>query len=198
MPHSESLLAEHTFSLEKTAQRAAEFGLLLALLKAEGVTRILEIGTRHGDALHEFGRLVGEGGTVVGVDLPGGAWGDSQSQGNAERAVADLVAQGVNARMVFGDSTSPAVVAEALAQGPFDFVFIDGDHSLAGVTADWKNYRDAGRIIGFHDIAAHLKPKKKADRYGVPTLWQKLKRDHTTVEIVEPAATMGIGVLWRA
>lgn len=188
-----------TFSGQKTAQRADEFGLLLDFLRARGVRSVLEIGTRHGDALHEFGKVVGPGGSVVGVDLVDGPWGHAESQANAERAVADLVENHhVDASMVFGDSRSAEVIAQARARGPFDFVFIDGDHTPKGVLADWKNYGELAPIVGFHDIDAAALGKKKAARYGVPRLFEELKALHPTVSIISPRRGMGIGLVLRA
>jgi predicted O-methyltransferase YrrM len=40
---------------------------------------------------------------------------------------------------------------------PVDFVFIDGDHSLEGITADWDFWSrrvDPGGIIALHDVIA--------------------------------------------
>ena len=60
--------------------------------------------------------------------------------------------------------------------GPYDLVFIDGDHSPAGVRADWQNYGPMARLVAFHDIDAEhgkLTPARLAD-YGVHQLWTEL------------------------
>lgn len=78
-------------------------------------------------------------------------------------------------KFVFGPSQAPGVVRKAFeaAGGPVDMVFIDGDHSFAGVLCDWLLYHKLvrpGGIVAFHDIAtphAHVSE--------VPALIQKLE-----------------------
>jgi hypothetical protein len=59
-------------------------------------------------------------------------------------------------RTTFVEGVSPDVVASArlAAGGPFDFVFVDGDHATASVFADamaaWPHVADGGRML-FHD-----------------------------------------------
>jgi len=191
-------MAYATFSGERLAQRPSEFDRLLDFLRWRGVRRVLEIGTRHGDTLHAFGLAVGLGGAVVGVDLPAGPWGHPDGQRNTDRAIADLVEKGIEASVIYGDSRSAAVIAQARARGPFDFVFIDGDHTTAGVRADWRNYGPLAPLVGFHDIDAGVLPKRKRQRYGVPALFEELKETHATWSINAPPRAMGIGLVERA
>lgn len=73
-----------------------------------------------------------------------------------------------------------------------DFLFIDGDHSHAGVLADYNNYAPfvkKGGIIAFHDI--------DGVEGGVYPLWQTLKQKYITKEFIYDAlSTPGIGVLY--
>ena len=186
------------FSGERLAQRPSEFDRLLELLQAKGVRRVLEIGTRHGDTLHAFGLAVGLGGSVVGVDLPAGPWGHPDGQRNTDRAIADLVEKGIEASVIYGDSKSAEVIAQARARGPYDFVFIDGDHSAEGVRADWRNYGPLAPLVGFHDVDAAILPKRKRQRYGVPALFEELMAEHPTTRFNAPPRAMGIGVVHRA
>ena len=42
----------------------------------------------------------------------------------------------------------------------FDFIFIDGDHSVNQVLRDWEysNLLNDGGIVGFHDTSHHTGP----------------------------------------
>jgi len=44
----------------------------------------------------------------------------------------------------------------------FDFIFIDGDHSIMGVLNDWEYSRMLSKegIVGFHDTSWHLGPRE--------------------------------------
>jgi cephalosporin hydroxylase len=59
---------------------------------------------------------------------------------------------------VLGDSHDPKtlqVVTDLMGGTPFDFLFIDGDHSYAGVKRDYEMYSPLvkpGGWVGFHDI----------------------------------------------
>jgi hypothetical protein len=49
-------------------------------------------------------------------------------------------------------------------EGDFDFVFVDGDHSLEGIKQDWHDWAGSivsGGIISLHDM---LVPNRKSER----------------------------------
>ena len=78
-------------------------------------------------------------------------------------------------KFIFGSSHNPNVVRKAYeaAGGPVDMVFIDGDHSYAGVLCDWLLYHKMvrpGGIVAFHDVAT---PHDHVSE--VPALVQKLE-----------------------
>jgi hypothetical protein len=85
-----------------------------------------------------------------------------------------------------------------LQDGPLDFLFIDGDHTYAGVKHDYNHYAPlvrAGGVIAFHDILRlESKPQLEVWRF-----WQELRAEqgNETLEFVDWGATdaMGIGVL---
>ncbi len=77
-----------------------------------------------------------------------------------------------------------------------DMLFIDGDHRLEGVTADydlWRTTVRPGGFIIFHDILKH----KHLDNVHVDVLWNRLKQDRPHVEIVNDPdqGWAGIGIL---
>ena len=65
-------------------------------------------------------------------------------------------------------------VRTLFAGRPVDVLFIDGDHTYAGVRSDYEMYgplvRDGG-VVAFHDIV----PGLECDVGGVPRYWRELK-----------------------
>jgi predicted O-methyltransferase YrrM len=64
---------------------------------------------------------------------------------------------------------------------PIDLLFIDGDHSYAGVKADWENFAPHMSPFGlvvFHDTIWELRPDTKWYRpnMGVPRFVEELRR----------------------
>jgi len=102
-----------------------------------------------------------------------------------------------------------ATVKEWLAGQQLDFLFIDGDHSLFGVSTDFALYAPHvrnGGIIALHDIVPDFRT-----RYGivtdpyvgqVPMFWASLKERYPdTSELIEDSNQdgFGIGILkWQA
>jgi predicted O-methyltransferase YrrM len=99
---------------------------------------------------------------------------------------------------IYGFSSEPGVVRRAYQAFPdgVDLLFIDGDHSYAGVMCDWLLYRSLvrkGGIIAFHDIVtphghisevARFIDDLEAGRYG---------RDAPRVERIVHSEIAGIG-----
>jgi predicted O-methyltransferase YrrM len=182
-------------------QDRAEHDAFIDLLKAEKVRSYLEIGLGWGGSLWRIGNSLPPGACVVGLDRAP----DPNTREDLHGMIARLRADGKDAHLIVGDSTLPATVAEAKRLGPFDCVFIDGDHSEAGVRADWKNYGPMGRIVAFHDISwnetwASKVPGRVTEPMGVPTLWKELTPTfrHREIRLYRRQNYYGIGVLWSA
>jgi predicted O-methyltransferase YrrM len=77
--------------------------------------------------------------------------------------------------------------------GPFDLVFIDGDHRYEGVKADWENYGRLGKVVVFHDIVRHPDGARNAPQ--VWRLWQELEGNKS--QFIGPDSLMGLGVVCR-
>lgn len=118
-------------------QDVVELLWLFDAIKDIGVVNVLEIGAWQGGTSILWSEAFG--GEVVSVDnLP-----KEPYAGNREN-------------LIIGDSHSKETVANVYdRRSSFDMVFIDGDHSLESVTADFMLYapfcRDGGVIV-FHDI----------------------------------------------
>lgn len=185
----------------RCAQVEAEFVPFLELLKQEKVTRLLEVGSRFGGSLWRIANVLPTGSRVVSCDSGKGMGGRKPGAVNSLRAcVLRLKRMGYDIHLIMGHSQSPHVVKAVSELGPFDAVFLDGDHEYEGVKKDWENFGPVSRIVAFHDIA-WVKPSgyTNSKEVQVPRLWNELKKEYRHQEFVDysTGATMGIGVLWR-
>lgn len=180
-------------------QVEAEIDGLADIVRREGCRSLLEIGSKFGGSLDRVARGMPKGSRIVSVDLPKGTRLWHQSEPALKAEVAGLVRDGYDARIIWGDSTDKAVVEKVRALGPFDAVFIDADHRLPGVTSDWTNYGQMGRIVAFHDINWHRAPEWVGTRIDVPEFWEGIKGDyrHEEFRLCPTGKNNGIGVLWR-
>jgi hypothetical protein len=100
--------------------------------------------------------------------------------------------------VVAADSQSESFQHFVSAEGPFDLVLIDGDHSEAGCRRDFQTVADHARILAFHDITS--------DVPGVTAVWREVRQTHADrfgfveftdqyPELVRPGESyFGIGV----
>lgn len=173
-------------------QQPDEIAAFAELLASEGVRSFLEIGSKFGDTLNVVAGALPVGSKIVSIDL-------DRNGTDLSKTISDLVSRGYDARLIQGDSRKPDTVEKAKQHGPFDAVFIDGDHRLAGVTDDWNNYGPMCRIVAFHDVAWSRDPKV-GKRIEVPLLWDAIKEQYRHVEfkMCPTGNNYGIGVLWTA
>jgi predicted O-methyltransferase YrrM len=178
-------------------QRDKEFGPLMALMANLRPRNLVEVGTRDGGSLFMLSRVLPAQSTIISVDLPGLAWGRSNS-GEKKRRVADRLRQdGFTVHLVERDSSQPETAAEVaglLKGAPIEALFLDGDHSFRGVLADFRNYQPLMKSeapLIFHDIAHSLKTPKVEVHY----LWRVLKALVPHLEFMESEENgWGIGV----
>lgn len=188
----------YTFSGRRASQSKYELEKLIEFLREKSVKRYLEIGARDGDTFYEIVKALGKDAQCVAIDLPGGLWGKALTSRNLDRAVKNLKEQGYDAHYALGDSTSSEIIDYVRSFGHFDAIFIDGDHTLDGVTNDWFNYGSMGDITIFHDIVGTGQSEKVSNRsVDVPILWEELKEYHEHLEIVDKDSKMGIGIIFN-
>jgi predicted O-methyltransferase YrrM len=181
-------------------QHEGELAAFIDLLRQHQVTRYLEIGAKFGGSLWRIGRALRVGSRIVAVDLPGGTAEWSLSEQSLNACVTALRDIGQDAHVMWGDSADEQTVRAVRALGPFDAVFIDGNHTLSGIRQDWANYGPlARRIVAFHDIAWRNEPQDRGYVIDAPAFWAELKPHFRHVEIrLDPTGRdNGIGVLWR-
>lgn len=154
----------------------------------EGAKSILEIGSRYGYVLVDMAHR-SKAKKVVSVDLPNiGDWGND-SEETLKNNIKLLQEEGTEAHLFLGNSQDPAIIKAVEKLGPYDFIFIDGDHRYEGVKSDWMNYGHLGKKVVFHDI---IQPKPGENQnLQVWRLWKEIQG--TKKEFIGKDSKMGIG-----
>lgn len=192
-------------SLEETVDWAMRFGRygyltihtlqkrseILALARAVAALEpkiILEIGTARGGTLLIWSSLASE--KVISCDLV---------HRPAQKPLLEALpppGSTCKVELLTGNSHEPAFrqrVAQALGGRQADFLFIDGDHTEAGVAQDYEDYRGfvrPGGIIAFHDIVEN-QPLPDNQVFG---FWKRVRQGRTTEEFVDDPAQCGFGI----
>ncbi len=192
-------------SIEETVDWAMNFGRygyftittlqkreeILALARAVAELRpriILEIGTARGGTLLIWSSLASD--KVISCDLV-----HRQPQ---KVLLESLPPPGsrCQVRLLTGNSHDPAFkqrVAGELNGEMVDFLFIDGDHTEEGVTADYQDYREFVRpagMIAFHDIVE----RQPFATNQVHHLWRKIKQTGVVEEYISDPNQCGFGI----
>lgn len=172
----------------KTTQIPSEIAGLAAEVEKLRPKVIVEIGTYEGGTSLIWTQLASERVITCDIAPPG-------PRGELIKAFPPP-GSGCEVSILTGDSHSPDFAArleKELGGREVDFLFIDGDHTEAGVEADYRTYsrlvREGG-IIAFHDIA------DRQDQPGneVQHFWKRLKREAATEEIIEDRDQTGFGI----
>jgi predicted O-methyltransferase YrrM len=180
-----------------------EFHRLLEQVEQLRPERMLEIGTATGGSLLAFTRVCAPDAHVMSVDLPGGAFGGGYPTWKLPLYKA-FAAPHQRLDLIRRDSHSPETLADVRSRlhgKALDFLFIDGDHTFAGVQQDFESYSALvrpGGLIAFHDIAPPNAGSAAVDDPGdVPAFWQGLQGQYQTEEFVLPGGPgcFGIGLL---
>jgi predicted O-methyltransferase YrrM len=144
--------ARHVFGAlglrRPAAQHSGIEGALLKRFAAEAST-VVELGVAEGGSAFELRGAMPANGTLYLVDpYEPGRFGISMPLVVAQR----LVRRVDNASVVWLRAKSSFAAKDW--RDPIDLLFIDGDHSLAGVSrdwADWTPYVREGRFVALHD-----------------------------------------------
>ncbi len=179
-------------------QKPTELAALLAIVYDHQPEVVWEIGTATGGTLWALAVTLEIPAVLVSIDLPGGPFsgGATIMPEDLQRLVRDHCA---NLTIIHGDSR---FVKLPTIQP--DFVLLDGDHSFAGVRADWEIYAPLvkpGGLVVLHDIVKH----PESSGVEVDQVWREISENEVTVEIIDPTHTTGldknqwggIGVVFR-
>jgi predicted O-methyltransferase YrrM len=171
-------------------QDEREFSTLLT--HSSGCRSALEIGSRYGKSIERIAATLAPRSKVVAVDLPyaTGVHASYPDPAPILRAtMAQIAEHGHEVHLCLGDSHNAEVIEAVRKHGPYEFVFIDGDHSYEGVKADWENYGPlATKIVAFHDIVNNPECFR---------LWSEIKAaGYKTAEYTE-SCWLGIGVVFK-
>jgi cephalosporin hydroxylase len=163
----------------------------LALAKAVAALEprtILEIGTARGGTLMIWSSLASE--KVISCDLV--------HREPQKALLASLPPPNSHCRVKLLTGNSHAAefkqrVAAELRGQKVDFLFIDGDHTVDGVKADYEDYREfvrPGGLIAFHDIVE----KQPFETNQVHQFWQQIRKDAGTEEFISDPDQCGFGI----
>ncbi|MAT51516.1 MAG: hypothetical protein CMK32_10075 [Porticoccaceae bacterium] len=177
-------------------QKITEIFRLARLCGSLGCESYLEVGCADGETFLSIGSTMKK---AVAVDMPGMKWGTVKTGPVLARRVSDMRTKlGVDSHLIIGDSSDDSVVDRAMKLGPYDLVFIDGDHTYDGVKRDYENYGPmATKAIAFHDIIGNGMKFRDGSKVEVPILWKEISSSLKTVEFSETwgQMPMGIGVI---
>lgn len=178
-------------------QKPAELSALLGIVDSLKPKVILEVGVGKGGTSWCWSKLNSVE-LIIAIDLIGGPWGGGPTKESLE-----YIASHTKASYVFMDGNSQSSktlmsVEKILDEREVDFLFIDGDHSYAGVKTDfliYKRFVRSGGVIAFHDICEHA-PETKCE---VKKFWDEIKEtcpvDKYSELIQEPTTWGGIGIV---
>jgi len=183
-----------SFGVEfKPVQLWSEITALLHAVAELRPSAVMEIGRGGGGTLFLFAAASDPRATLLSVDLEAPRdWKVPIYQSFARPSQ--------RIELLEADSHDPITrnrVLDLLQGRRLDFLFIDGDHSYAGVKKDFEMYAPlvkGGGMVAFHDIVHH----PTYPRCEVEKFWNEVKRGHRHAELVEDWAQgwFGIGVLY--
>lgn len=184
-------------------QVRSEIVRFLERVRALAPKRVVEVGTASGGSLFLLARVAAPDAILVSVDLPDapGLPGYAAWREPLYRAFA---APGQTIHLVRGDSHAEAtrdLVRARLGGEPADVVFVDGDHSYAGVVRDCDLYAPLvrpGGIVAFHDIVPDHRTRHGIDTVNdsgeVHRFWGEYKATRKATEIVDDPEQNGFGI----
>lgn len=172
-----------------------EITMLMEILQKQKPKYVLEIGTAGGGSLFMLSQVIENDAILISIDLPNGQFGGGYPE-NRITLYNSFAKKSQKIKLIRQDShslESLKSVKRILKGNSLDFVFIDGDHSYAGVKKDFELYAPLVKkngLIAFHDIVQGS-PENVG---GVSIFWKQLKEKHKHIEIVKDWSQGGYGI----
>ncbi len=171
-----------------TVQKRSEIESLARAVAELRPRVVLEIGTARGGTALIWSTLASE--LVLTCDL------DHPPERTPLLEAFPAPSSSCRTRLLTGDSHTPEFrerVVEALGGRAVDFLFIDGDHTEAGVEKDYEDYHELvrpGGLIAFHDIV---------EKQAIPTnvvhpFWERVKQGKDFEEFIDDPDQTGFGI----
>jgi predicted O-methyltransferase YrrM len=179
-------------------QLRPEIQALLATVRLHPPHVVVEIGTATGGTLFLLTRVAADDALLVSIDLPGAMFGGGYARWRSPlyRSFARANQRIELLRANSHHQSTVERLRQVLAGKPIDLLFIDGDHSYAGVRQDFESYAPLvaeDGIIAFHDIVSG----REEEVGGVPIFWEELKARHDATEFIADRdhGAFGIGIV---
>jgi hypothetical protein len=178
-------------------QHQDELERFVRFCQERGVRRYLEIGSRWGESFYAVMANLPVPSFGMSIDLPENEEKAQSLMGTA----AELRGLGHDILTMLYDSRSKEAAAVAKLNGPYDLVFIDGDHTYAGVSADWTDYHWLAPIVALHDVSAPDTWMSDGKPNGVGRFWREIRERRgfrEFFEFITPSdRPMGYGIVVR-
>lgn len=179
------------------SQKATEIVALLRLLREIQPKYLCEIGSYKGGTLALFCQVSAPEAQILAIDLSFTA--------QQLKALPHFARPGQTVTLLKADSHASGTLSQVehwLGSQQFDFLFIDGDHSLEGVSRDFEMYAPytrTGGIIALHDIVPDYRTRfgtrTKYSTGEVPAFWAQLRQNQLKVkEFIEEQEQDGFGI----
>lgn len=147
--------------------------------------QVTEIGTAKGGNLYALSMIAKRNGQLISIDLPGGDGGGGYRLRDEYR-IARRRMKGQQIHFIRGDShdTGPEptstfsrlveCLTDEKGRRKIDLLYVDADHSYAGVKQDFETYSRlvrVGGMIALHDIVEN----PSNENIEVSTFWNEIK-----------------------